>query len=441
MSKQSFLTVKQFFETQFRPFAIYDSERSIASAIDGQKITMRKVLYTCALKNVTNEIKVAQLASSVAFETAYHHGEAGIGGVICNMAQNYPGANNINLLEPIGQFGSRLNPTPAAARYIFTKMTKTFRELFKKDDDLVLEFNYDDEQKIEPKYYVPILPVVLINGTHGIGTGFASKVLSYNPADIKADILNKLNGKKRTPLVPWFKGYQGEITKGENENQWVFKGKLEVVNTTTIRITELPIGTYLDDIKATLNKLQEIGFIKDYDDDSSEDQFNITISAPRSTTMIEIDKLYEKFKLITRDTENLTLWAHNSKLRVFKDTATLIDYFVDFRIGKYEERRRILMKMTEEDILWINEKIRFINFYLANHQKFKNTAKKELIDLLLANNFERYSELLSMQLWVLTKDRIDELENELQSKLDYLDTLESTTPEKMYQQELKELKL
>ena len=157
------ITINRVFQDQYRPYANYDNERSIPNLIDGLKITQRKVLYTCLLKNINNEMKVAQLASSVAFETQYHHGEAGIGGVICNLAQDFVGSNNLNWLEPIGQFGSRLSPIPAAHRYIFTKLSKNFRKYFKKEDDIILEHLYEDDFKIEPKYFIPILPGILLN--------------------------------------------------------------------------------------------------------------------------------------------------------------------------------------------------------------------------------------------------------------------------------------
>lgn len=434
------LKLTNFFEDQFKSYSIYDSERSIANMIDGQKITSRKVLYTLNLKP-NKEIKVAQLASSVAYETSYHHGEQGIGGVICNMAQNYAGANNINLLEPLGQFGSRLSPVPAAARYIFTELSPIFKTLFKKEDNLILEHHYDDDKQIEPKYYLPILPMILINGSSGIGTGFASKVLSYNPNDIKKDIISILKNKPRKPLVPWFNKFIGTVGPGENENQWVITGDLEVVNTTTIKITELPIGTYLDDIKATLSKLKDQEFIKDYDDYSQEDGFNIEVTCFRTTTSLPIEELYSRFKLVSKESENLTLWNQNHKLQVFKNASELISCFVEFRITKYEERRLALVKFTEEEILLLDERIRFIEFYLDNTKLFRNTGKTELFELLISNKFTLPDRLLSMTIYSLTKDKIEEYQKELEKKLAYLEQLETTTAKDIYLTELQELKL
>jgi len=203
------ITIDRLFQEQYRPYANYDNERSIVNLIDGLKITQRKVMYTCLLKNITSEMKVAQLASSVAFETHYHHGEQGIGGVICNLAQDFAGSNNLNWLEPIGQFGSRLCPVPAATRYIFTKLSKNFRQYFKKEDDIILDHLYEDDDKIEPKFFIPTLPGVLLNSSQGIGTGFASNILARNEKELSNYINAKLTGKSISDfkLLPYFNGF------------------------------------------------------------------------------------------------------------------------------------------------------------------------------------------------------------------------------------------
>lgn len=434
--------IKEFFEQYYKPYTIYDTERSIADVIDGLKITQRKVIATCIKKNITTDYKVAQLGSLVSGEMAYHHGEAGVADVISKMAQDFTGSNNINLLVPEGQFGNILSPIPSAPRYIFTYLSDNFRKIFKKEDDLILEFLYDDGNKIEPKRYIPIIPMVLVNGTKGVGTGYASKVFNYNPKDIKQDILNVLNGKKRVKLTPFYKDFKGTITQGENDKQWLFKGKLEVVNTTTIRITELPIGTYQDDYLEVLKKLKEQGIIKDFDDNSTvKNRFDIEINAPRNTTSMNIDKLYETFKLISKDTENYTLWGVDDKLKIFDSTKEIIDYFIDYRLLKYEERRLAQILEISNDIFDLEQKIRFINFYIKNHKVFKDSSKKELIELLEKNKFVDCDKLLSMAIWNLTKDRIEQLQKDLDDKKLIKTKLETETAKDIYIKELTELKL
>lgn len=431
------ITIDRLFQEQYRPYANYDNERSLPNLIDGLKITQRKVLYTCLLKNITSEIKVAQLASSVAYETQYHHGEAGIGSVICNLAQDFVGSNNLNWLDPIGQFGSRLSPIPAAHRYIFTKLSKNFRQYFKKEDDIILDHLYEDDFKIEPKYFVPILPGVLLNGSQGIGTGFASMILPRDPKELSGYILDVLSkGKKKFKLLPYFAGFTGLVERAESEtNKYIIKGCVDRINATQIKITELPIGMYLDDIKKQLNKLVESDYIKDYDDNSTEEKFDIDVYFQRGYLNNVTDNiLLDKLKLSTSITENLTCWLPTGKLRKFDNAFDIIKYFIEWRLEKYEYRRQLLIELIENNAKELSERIRFINYYLTHVDQFKNTSKADLLVILEKNNFS--DKHLDMKIWNLTKDRIAELliaVNELEEKKIQL---QETTNIKIYTKEL-----
>jgi len=432
------ITIDRLFQEQYRPYANYDNERSLPNLIDGLKITQRKVLYTCLLKNTTSEMKVAQLASSVAFETHYHHGEAGIGGVICNLAQDFVGSNNLNWLEPIGQFGSRLSPIPAAHRYIFTKLSNNFRKYFRKEDDIILEHLYEDEYKIEPNFFVPLLPGVLLNSTQGIGTGFASTILSRDPRELSSYIKNKMSGGIRYyDLLPYFDGFKGTVERVE-ENKYKISGCIERVSATQIKITELPVGMYLDDIKKQLNKLIENDSIKDYEDNSTEESFDIDVYYQRGILNNLLDEtLLDKLKLTTTVTENLTCWLPTGKLRKFSSVNDIIDYFVDWRLCKYTERIIKLIDILNDDIKISNERIRFIYFYLDNVNLFKNASKLELISILVENDFT--DKLLDMKIWNLTGSRIKELETQVKELNTKKKQLEKTTNIQLYSKELEEL--
>lgn len=434
--------VKDFLSGPVRDFSLYDCERSIPSIVDGFKPSQRKVIFGLLKKGESaGEIKVAQLASHVAAVSSYHHGEASLESTIVGLAQNYSGSNNMNFLSPEGQFGSRLSPEPSAGRYIFTHFTPEFRKIFKKEDDIILNHLEDDGMRIEPDFYLPIIPTILVNGSRGMGTGFACNILGYNPADIQKYILNLLKGKKQTvDLVPWYKGYTGTIEKTE-EGQIVFTGKLTVVNTTTIEITELPIGTYLDDYKEVLNKLEDAGLIKDYDDHSTEKAFKFIVNCPRATTYLSEETLYKKFKLISRETENFTVWLPHEKLKKFESANELCDYFVLFRLEKYEERRLKLISNYKDDLTWLKTILRFIHFYLKNSDKFKNTSKDKLIELLIQNKFPEYERLLSLQIWSLTHDKIKDLEEKIKNVQEIIDYLEKDNNVDMYIRELENLKI
>lgn len=432
------ITIDRLFQEQYRPYANYDNERSLPNLIDGLKITQRKVLYTCLLKNTNSEMKVAQLASSVAYETQYHHGEQGIAGVICNMAQNFTGSNNLNWLEPIGQFGSRLSPVPAAARYIFTKLSGNFRKYFRKEDDIILEYLFEDDFKIEPKFFLPILPGVLLNSSQGIGTGFASTILSRDPKELKQHIKSKLAGKKpKSDLLPYFSGFKGIVTRVE-DNKYQIKGSIERISATQVKITELPIGMYLDDIKKHLNKLVENNSIKDYEENSTEEGFDIDVYYQRGIlNSLEDDVILDKLKLVTTVTENLTCWLPTGKLRKFNSVTDIIDYFVEWRLAKYTERIDRLIEILNVDITDLNERIRFIYFYLDNVNEFKERSKESLLELLQKNNFE--SKLLDMKIWNLTRDRIEELKTKVESLLNEKTELEQTTNVVLYTKELEQI--
>jgi DNA topoisomerase-2 len=429
--------VTDIFREEVREFSIYDCQRSIPSGIDGFKPSQRKIIFGMQKKFGNSEVKVSIASAGIMEVSCYHHGD--LSGVIVNMAQSFPGANNLPFLEPIGQFGSRIGPQAAAPRYIFTKMSDAHKKLFKKEDELILNYLEDDGTQIEPEYYLPILPTVLINGAEGMGTGFASKILAYNPEDIRKQCIAALNGSKREKLIPWYRDYTGTITK-EGE-QAVFTGRLEVVNTTTIKITELPIGSYTKAYREVLNKLEENGVIKSSDDNSSEEKTEFIVTCYRETTKSTIQDLLTLFKLVAKETENVTVWNENGKLKRFESVDDLLTWFVNFRVTKYEERRLKLIEMIQKDFDFANEKIRFIKFYISNSKWFSNSTKVEIEERLTKEKFTRISELMSIRVYNLTKEQIEALEAEIVELEKTLKHYQTTTAQAMYLKELKELKL
>jgi DNA topoisomerase-2 len=403
-------------------------------------------MYGVLKQNASVQQKVSRLASYCSGITDYHHGDMSMEGVITGLAQTFVGKNNIGYLEPIGQFGSIVNPIPSASRYIFTLITKEFRSIFLKEDDLILEHLMSDEMEIEPKFFIPIIPNVLINGVSGIGTGYASKFLNHNPKDLVKYILNKLNGvKKNIDLQPWYKGFTGTIRPGSTPLQWQFVGRIERVNTTTLKIVELPIGMYVDDIVKVLGKLMESGIIKDFDNDTTVDSgYNITVYVPRTTSMMSDDELLEAFKLISTDTMNLTAWLPTGKLGLFDSVYDVIDYFVEFRLSKYEQRRLKLIEKYNTDLNWMKEKIRFIKLYIANSKKFSGLKKAELRDYLI--NEQKFSvdhvdNLLDIKIYNLTKDNIEKLEDDIKKVTELIDHLKNSTSQSLYIEDLKNVKL
>lgn len=439
------IRVAQLFAGPVREFSIYNNKRMIPSVVDGFKPSQRKVIYGTLKKapSIDHEkgIKVAQLANYIAEITDYHHGEGSLSGAIVGMAQNFPGSNNINYLKPIGQFGSRLSPAAGADRYIFTDMMPIFRKIFPKDDDLILVSEEEDGEQIEPKFYLPILPNVLINGSDGMATGHATFILQYNPEDLKKYILNVLKDKKQNvKLVPWWRGYTGTVSRAES-GQVTITGKLTKVNTTTVQITELPIGVWEDEYKSFLIDLEEKNVIKSFKSDSSEAGWSWTITVPREIGYREEEELYKLFKLSARNTENFTVWLPTGKLKNFSSAEELCDYFIEFRISKYEERRQAKIKQLTEELVELNERLRFVKYYIANADKVAKKTKAELTVLLTEEGFKLIDKLLEIKIYNLTKDQIEKLEAEIVQTQTSLDFYNGTTAKQLYVTNLEALDL
>ncbi len=236
---------------------MYDNIRSIPSACDGLKPAQRKILFACFKRNLRAEIKVAQLSGYVAEHTGYHHGEESLSQAIIGMAQNFVGSNNINLLQPIGQFGTRHmgGKEAASPRYLYTALSKIARYVFREEDDALLKYQIDEGQKAEPEWYLPILPMILVNGSEGIGSGWRSSIPNYDPRQIVECIRSKMRGEKAARLMPRFKGYEGQIV--DSEESFLCYGKCRVVEENTIEISELPIRRWTRDYKNFLEEMME----------------------------------------------------------------------------------------------------------------------------------------------------------------------------------------
>ena len=256
-TSKSSVTYGEFINNDMIHFSIYDNERSIPNICDGLKICLRKILFSALKKKLTSEIKVAQFSGYVSEQSSYHHGEASLNGAIIGLAQNFVGSNNINLFKPEGQFGTRLQGGKDAAseRYIFTYLNPITRKIFSEFDDSILDYIEDDGSSVEPIYYVPIIPMILVNGTKGIGTGFSTDIMCYNPIQIINYLEAKLNKvcNKSLLIEPYYQGFKGKIYPCDTTHKkYIIKGCYETIGPDKIRISELPVGTWTQDYKEFL---------------------------------------------------------------------------------------------------------------------------------------------------------------------------------------------
>lgn len=431
------ITIDHLFNNDVRSFSVYANQRSIPHILDGLKPSQRKALYVLIKRSSSipeTGIKVSQLAAAVAEQSHYHHGEASLEATIVGLAQDYTGSNNLNYFVPLGQFGNRLSPTASAGRYIYTKPSPVLRKMFMPDDDLILEHLDEDGDIIEPKFYLPILPNILINGSEGMGTGFATKILTYNPNDLKDAVLAILTKQNVKRLIPWFKGFTGKV-EALSEKQYQIFGSFKREGATTIHVTELPVGVYLDQYKEHLNKLIESGFIKDYDSHSTDTKFHFKLTCPKSALQESDDSLMSKLKLVSKVSENLTVWITDNdtnKIKAFKDANELLEYFVSVRLPYYEKRRLALITQLNHDLEILEEKSKFIEYYLENSIAISKMKKTELYKTLESNGFKNIEVLLSIKIYNLTLEAIETLNKSIKKTLKEIKSLESTNATKMY---------
>ncbi len=410
------MNISRFFDEEFKLFSQYDNVRSIPSIIDGLKDSQRKAVYGMFCHG-QSEIKLAQLSGASSLISHYQHGEDSLAGTIAGLAQSFPGSNNMNLFEPIGQFGSILSSEPAAPRYIYTKPSSNLRLLFRKDDDCILEHRYEDGDKAEPVNYFPILPLWIVNGSVGIGTGHSVKILPRDPKAV-SDLIKKIvNGvavresSLKKALHPHYNGWKGEV-KEIGEGKFELHGVIEKINTTTLRVTELPVTYELDKFKQILTDLMDANVVKDYDNNSTENGFDFIIKVSREYGRMPIDKLMTKFKLITRVSENVTMWNTEGKLQRYTSVYEALTEFVQYRLVVMEKRRLTLISDLTEVNDFLSSKLNFIEHWnsIDNAGKLKRSDIEKLMTEVNVNHFDR---LFAMNISSLTLDKIDDLKNEI----------------------------
>ena len=257
--KQAVIPISEFINKELILFSMADNVRSIPSVVDGLKPGHRKILFACFKRNLKGEIKVAQLAGYVSEHSAYHHGEQSLSTTIVGLAQTFVGSNNANLLEPIGQFGTRLQGGKDAAspRYIFTSLSPFARALFRPEDEALLKYLNDDGQSIEPEWYIPTLPLVLVNGCEGIGTGWSTSIPNHNPLDIMNNIRRMMRQETCQPMLPWYRDFCGGIEEIGPERYRItgcWSVEEQDNGVTRLDITEFPIGTWTQTFKECWNR-------------------------------------------------------------------------------------------------------------------------------------------------------------------------------------------
>ena len=430
------LSVSDFIHRDLANFSAEDIKRSIPHVADGLKPSQRKVIYACLKKGLTSDMKVAQLAGYVAEQTAYHHGEASLQGTIVNLAQNFVGANNLNLLEPSGQFGTRLagGKDAASSRYIFTRLSPVTKRIFHPSDNSVLKYVVDDGQHVEPEYYVPVLPMILVNGAEGIGTGFSCSVPPYDVEVIKHNIQCALDQVAMAPMVPHFKGFRGRTTKTK-DHTWVLEGIVEREGS-QYHVTELPPGKWIQDFKEHLDDLVEKGTIQKYENHSSETQPDFRIWGASFE-----DPVKELGLAKTIHTSNMYLIAANGAVKKYASPEEILVDYVDIRIQVYKKRKAWLLKEFDSEIEWLSEKARFITGVINGSLKVLNVPLAQVQAQLAKAQFkdEIWEKLLDIKTYQYVAEEVTRLQDVVAKRRADRDALKATSVVQLWKNNLSEL--
>lgn len=430
------LTISDFINKDMVNFSAADVKRSIPHMCDGLKPSQRKVMFGCLKRKLTSEIKVAQLSGYISEVSAYHHGEASLQGTIIGMAHTYMGSNNINLLEPCGQFGTRLmgGKDAASPRYIFTKLSKNATEIFDSRDDSTLKFLDDDGKSVEPEYYMPTLPMILVNGGEGIGTGYSCSVPSYNPDDIKANLERCMNGEAPTPMTPWYKGFTGRVSK-TGDSTWTFTGVYKFTPNGKIQITELPPGKWTQDYKEYLDGLVEKGKIKSFDNHSTEDKPKFTIVGYEGTNPSKDLGLCKSVH-----TTNMWLMTPNGIKKYQNAEEIIVDYF-KYRMVAYKLRKKNLMKQYQSQAEVAKNKARFVKMVVDETLRVFKVKRADLEQSIESHEFKKvngnYDYLLNIKTYQYTAECIEELNKDRKNKEALYTELKNTNVITLWKNDLK----
>lgn len=461
------VSYEEFINRELIHFSKYDCDRSIPNLMDGLKISLRKILFSAFKKNLTSEIKVAQFSGYVSEHSGYHHGEASLNAALVGMAQNFVGSNNINLFMPNGQFGTRIKggKDSASERYIFTALNKITRSIFPALDDNILEYLNDDGLSVEPIYYVPIIPMILVNGTKGIGTGFSTDIMCYNPLQIIEYLKNKLLSiENNMEFIPYYEGFKGVISK-ITDDKFLIKGVYEKLGNDKIRITELPVGYWTEDFKELLESLIESGLdkdgkkiqpiIKDYDDMSKDTNVDFTITFMKgklddlesSKSEYGCNGLEKILKLFTTNTTtNMHLFDANDKLQKYDKICEIIDTYYNVRLKMYLTRKNYIINALEKELVLLNNKAKYIKENLDGTIDLRKKKREEVIGILeekqydKMNGDEEYKYLIKMPMDSVTQENIDKLLKDKENKESELETIKDKTVNKMWIEELDNVK-
>lgn len=483
-----------FINKELIHFSMANNQRAIPSLCDGLKSGQRKILFSAFKRNMIKEVKVAQFSGYVAEQSGYHHGEQNLADTIIGMAQNFVGSNNINLLMPNGQFGSRSQggKDAASGRYLHTALSKLTRLIYMEADDHILTYLDDDGKLVEPMWYLPILPMALVNGSDGIGTGWSTNIPNYNPVALAENIQERLNGRPFKRLDPWYKGYNGEIYLNEGKDKsYICKGVFEYdEDHNLLQITELPIKKWTRDYKTGIEEMMQekdkhIIKIEDMTEYHTSRNVHFRLELCNDQSRLDDSEIEKVMKLSTTiPTTNMVLFDHKNHIKRYDTESDLLEEYFQVRLDFYGLRKLYQLSRIEREISTLENKMRFIQEVNEELIVLKKRNKRDIVQQLVKRKFtmrkhlpkirsslednilsklqkaeeeqegeeaqggldveestvnrdaKEFDYLLSMPLWNLTEEYIARMAREVEAKQGEKRALENTDVKDMWRQDL-----
>jgi DNA topoisomerase-2 len=417
-------------------FSNYNLERAIPSVMDGLKVSQRKILYAALKRNLVNEIRVAQFAGYVSEHTGYHHGEASLTEAIVGMAQDFVGANNIPWLVPQGQFGTRLQggSDSASPRYIHTYLQPNVKKLVPAADFAVLSYRDDDGMPVEPEWYAPVLPMLLVNGARGIGTGYSTYIPPCNPKTLKSMLIRWLKGEQSAldeELPIYFEGFKGTIAGDTATGVWK-KVKDEVI------VTELPPGTWTADYRTWLEKELAEGRIKDFTDISTDKDVHIIIKGIDETVLQ---------KSLTFQAKKTNMHAFNARgvITKYDRVNDILKEYAEVRLGLYETRRQQQIRDLQNELPFHTNVMRFIEDQISDNPKvdLRRKPRGECDGILQTHKYDKiednYEYILKLPVSTFTAESILKHRMKLESLRKEIQELQGITASQLWLGDLQQV--
>lgn len=462
------MNISDFLDNEVIKFSHSDCKRSIPHLFDGLKESQRKVLFAVKKRKLSyggKMLKVAQLGAYTAEQSAYHHGEGNLFDTIIKMAQEFVGSNNIPLLYRGGMFGTRTTGTSkgaASPRYIYTKMEMLTHLIFRSEDDVLLDHVVDDGDVVEPTFYIPIIPMILVNGALGIGSGWSSNVPCFNPIDIiecikiwlenDGDVLieDPDDGSMLSllpELKPWYRGFTGEIKV--EKNKFVSYGKISKVKN-KVEVTELPVGLWTDDFKERCEDWRAEKKIKEFKNNSDHKKIMFTITESDEGLSCTLENMNLQSSITV---SNMVLFNEKEQLKKY-NIDQIIDDFCKMRYTFYTKRKNHIISSLEKDLRILNNKARFIKEIIGNKLNVMKVPENVLVKELEKRGYDKdfktseedneegskngYEYLLRLQIRTFTAEKVKQLETDIDKHNQRLKEITSTSEKEMWLKDLQE---